>query len=208
MNRLTTFQTSIARLFFGIGRSEGYLLGGGGALLAHGLTNRPTQDLDFVGSSNTESADAVAGQFARTAESHGVATQIIQTGDTFARLVVTDDAQLVIDIAVDVPPILNPVTTDAGPTFAPEELAARKLTALFGRAEARDFTDVFTLCRRFPKSLLIEHAKRLDLGFNESELATAIRSIRRFQPDDFPIDHEDVESMTQFFLAWAMTLDQ
>ena len=208
MNRLTTFQTSIARLFFGIARSKGYLLGGGGALLAHGLTNRATQDLDFVGSSNTESADAVAGQFVRTVESHGVATQIIQTGDTFARLVVTDDAQLVIDIAVDVPPILNPVTTEAGPTFAPEELAARKLTALFGRAEARDFTDVFTLCRRFPKSLLIEHAKRLDLGFNESELATAIRSIRRFQPADFPIDHEDVESMTQFFLAWAMALDQ
>jgi len=207
VNRLTTFQTSIARLFFGIDRSKGYLLGGGGALLAHGLTNRATQDLDFVGSSNTESADAVAGQFVRTVESHGVATQIIQTGDTFARLVVTDDAQLVIDIAVDVPPILNPVTTEAGPTFAPEALAARKLTALFGRAEARDFTDVFTLCHRFPKSLLIEHAKQLDLGFNESELATAIRSIRRFQPADFPIGHEDVESMTQFFLAWAETLD-
>jgi len=208
VNRLTTFQTSIARLFFGIGRSNGYLLGGGGALLAHGLTNRATQDLDFVGSSNTDSADAVAVHFARTAESHGIATQIIQTGDTFARLVVTDDAQLIIDIAVDVPPIFNPVTTDAGPTFAPEELAARKLTALFGRAEARDFADVFTLRCRFPKSLLIEHAKRLDLGFNESELATAIRSIRRFQPADFPIDHEDVEAMTHFFLAWAETLDQ
>ena len=208
MNRLTAFQTSIARLFFGIGRSKGYLLGGGGALLAHGLTNRPTQDLDFVGSSSTDSADVVAAQFVGTAESHGIETQVIQTGETFTRLVVTDDAQLVIDIAVDVPPILNPVTTDAGPTFAPEELAARKLTALFGRAEARDFTDIYTLCRRFPKSLLIEHAKRLDLGFNESELATAIHSIRRFQPADFPIDEKDKESMTQFFLAWAETLDQ
>ena len=175
-------------------------------MLAHGLTNRPTQDLDFVGSSNTETADAVAEQFVRAAESYGIETHVIQTGDTFTRLIITDHTQLVIDFAIDAPPILDPVITDAGPTFAPEELAARKLTALFGRAEARDFTDVFMLCRRFPKSLLIEHAKQLDLGFNELELATAIRSIRRFQPADFPIDHEDVEAMTQFFLAWAETL--
>jgi hypothetical protein len=60
----------------------------------------------------------------------------------------------------------------------------------------------------FPKPLLIERAKQIDLGFNESELATAIRSIRRFQPADFPVHDLDVEFMTQFFLAWADTLDK
>lgn len=36
-----------------------------------------------------------------------------------------------------------------GPTFDPEELAGRKLTALFDRAAARDFADVFVLAQRF-----------------------------------------------------------
>ncbi len=208
MNRLTTFQTSVVRLFFGVTRSKGYLLGGGGALLAHGLTSRPTQDLDFVGSPSTERADSVAEQFANTAESSGIASRTVQRGDTFTRLVIGVDIQLIIDFAIDVPPILEPVITAAGPTFAPEELAARKLTALFGRAEARDFTDVYALCQVFPRSLLIERAKQIDLGFNEAELATAIRSIRRFQQSEFASDGINIELMIQFFLGWAETLDR
>jgi len=208
VNRLTTFQTSVVRLFFGVTRSKGYLLGGGGALLAHGLTSRPTQDLDFVGSPSTERADSVAEQFANTAESSGIASRTVQRGDTFTRLVIGVDIQLIIDFAIDVPPILEPVITAAGPTFAPEELAARKLTALFGRAEARDFTDVYALCQVFPRSLLIERAKQIDLGFNEVELATAIRSIRRFQQSEFASDGINIELMIQFFLGWAETLDR
>lgn len=206
MNRLTAFQTSIAQLFFSIARSKGYLLGGGGALLAHGLTNRPTHDLDFVGSINTELADSVAEQFALAAELSGIAIRIIQQGDTFTRLVIAAETQLVIDFAVDVPPILNPVITPAGPTFAPEELAARKLTALFGRAEARDFTDIYALCKVFPRHLLIERAKQIDLGFNEADLIVALRAVRRFQPSEFPDVDGPVESMVQFFLAWADSL--
>jgi predicted nucleotidyltransferase component of viral defense system len=203
VNRLTAFQTSVARLFFGVARSRGYLLGGGGALLAHGLTSRPTQDLDFVGSPSTERADFVAEQFAHTAQSSGIASRTVQRGDTFTRLVIGVDTQLVIDFAIDVPPILQPVVTAAGPTFAPEELAARKLTALFGRAEARDFTDIYALCQVFPKSLLIERAKQIDLGFNEAELATAIRSVRRFRPSELPASQVHVEQVVQYFLEWA-----
>jgi predicted nucleotidyltransferase component of viral defense system len=36
----------------------------------------------------------------------------------------------------------------AGPTFALEELAGRKLLALFDRAEARDFADVYDIAQR------------------------------------------------------------
>jgi hypothetical protein len=35
---LTAFQIEVARLFFGLAASEGFLLAGGGALLAQGLT--------------------------------------------------------------------------------------------------------------------------------------------------------------------------
>jgi hypothetical protein len=44
---LTAFQIEVAQLFFSLPASESFLLAGGGALLAQGLTARPTQDLDF-----------------------------------------------------------------------------------------------------------------------------------------------------------------
>jgi hypothetical protein len=44
---LTDFQIEVAHLFFSLPASDGFLPAGGGALLAQGLTVRPTQDLDF-----------------------------------------------------------------------------------------------------------------------------------------------------------------
>jgi hypothetical protein len=44
---LTEFQREVARLFFSLPESDGYLLAGGAALVASELTARPTQDLDL-----------------------------------------------------------------------------------------------------------------------------------------------------------------
>jgi hypothetical protein len=44
---LPAFQLEVARLFFALPASQGFLLAGGAALLAQHLTARPTEDLDF-----------------------------------------------------------------------------------------------------------------------------------------------------------------
>jgi hypothetical protein len=44
---LPAFQLEVARLFFALPASKGFLLAGGAALLAQHLTARPTEDLDF-----------------------------------------------------------------------------------------------------------------------------------------------------------------
>jgi hypothetical protein len=44
---LTAFQMEVARLFFALPGSAGFLLAGGAALVAQHLTTRPTEDLDF-----------------------------------------------------------------------------------------------------------------------------------------------------------------
>lgn len=46
-NPLTDFQLEVARLFFSLPASSGFVLAGGAALLAQHLTSRPTRDLDF-----------------------------------------------------------------------------------------------------------------------------------------------------------------
>jgi hypothetical protein len=44
---LPPFQQQVARLFFALPASRGFLLAGGAALVAQHLTARPTEDLDF-----------------------------------------------------------------------------------------------------------------------------------------------------------------
>ena len=44
---LSAFQQEVARTFFALPASKGFLLAGGAALLAQHLTARPTEDLDF-----------------------------------------------------------------------------------------------------------------------------------------------------------------
>jgi hypothetical protein len=44
---LPPFQLEVARMFFALPASRGFLLAAGAALLAQHLTARPTEDLDF-----------------------------------------------------------------------------------------------------------------------------------------------------------------
>jgi hypothetical protein len=74
------------------------------------------------------------------AREQGWAAERIHDSDTFCRLVIrSDTAEVVTDLTVDTPPDFPASSTAAGPTLAPEELAGRKLLALFDRAAVRDF---------------------------------------------------------------------
>lgn len=46
----TELQREILAFFFALPQSAGYLLAGGAALIATGLSTRPTDDLDLFGS--------------------------------------------------------------------------------------------------------------------------------------------------------------
>lgn len=47
---LTGLQHPVVELFFDLAGSDGFVLAGGAALVASGLTQRPTQDVDLFGS--------------------------------------------------------------------------------------------------------------------------------------------------------------
>lgn len=46
---LTELQREVLRLFFELPESAGFVLAGGAALVASGLSERPTQDVDLFG---------------------------------------------------------------------------------------------------------------------------------------------------------------
>jgi hypothetical protein len=112
-----------------------------------------------------------------------------------------------IDLAVNAPPDLPASATPAGPTLAPEELAGHKLLALFDRAAARDFADVYVLANRFGKDVLLARAIRIDAGFDASVLADMIATLDRFADDEIPVpDGSSVAELRAFYATWRSEL--
>lgn len=138
---LTAFQVHVAQVFFALPASSGFLLAGGAALLAQHLSERPTQDLDLF-TRGPHDVTAARDAFSAACAERGWSVQRLANTPTFCRLVVRGGEELVVDLAVDSPPIRAATASFLGPTFAPVELAGRKVLALFDRAAARDFVDV------------------------------------------------------------------
>jgi nucleotide-binding universal stress UspA family protein len=204
---LTPFQIEVARAFFDLPEASGFLLAGGAALAAQGLTTRPTQDLDlFTSPGRGVVADAVKALEASAVE-RGWSIRRARVSDTFARLVVdgTGDS-VVVDVAVDATPERPAMMSVAGPTLDPEELAGRKVVALFDRAEARDFADVHALAARYSPEHLIDLAARIDAGFDIAIFADMLESHRRFSDDEIPSG--DAAAVRAFAERWAQRLRQ
>lgn len=114
--------------------------------------------------------------------------------------------ETLVDLAIDSPPHDGLIVTVLGPTLAPLELAGRKLLALFGRAEARDFADVYVLAQRFGRKALVAQAQALDAGFDSAVLAQMIRTIGRFGKEEIPLPKEELPKALEFFSEWANEL--
>ena len=200
----------MARAFFALPSSQGFLLAGGAALAAHGLTARPTQDLDLFTSPGRGDVRATLAAFAAVTAERGWDLDVVRESETFARAVVRGGADAVLlDLAVDATPERPPTVTFIGPTLDPDELAARKVVALFDRAEARDFADVYVLAARYGTPRLLELAAAVDAGFDIGVLATMLDSLARFSDQEVPVPTDtDVSAMREFFRRWSEQLRQ
>jgi hypothetical protein len=202
--RLTDLQVDLAAVFFALSAAEHYLVAGGAALLASDLIDRPTEDLDLFAATPTTSVTPAKDAFVQALREWDCGAQLVQDGPTFCRMIVTRAGEeTLVDLAIDSPPHSRPTITVLGPTLAPLELAGRKLLALFGRAEARDFADVYVLAQHFGKQALIEQAETLDAGFDHSVLAQMMRTVKRFDDPEIPLTADDLRLARAFFADWA-----
>ena len=207
MSGLTDFQTEVVRLFFSLPGSSGFLLAGGGALLASGLTDRPTEDLDFFGEVGRSNVAVARDELETAIVERGWLSSRLQDSESFVRLRLVGDGELLVDIAIDSAAGRPSVVSVVGPTFDPEELAGRKLTALFDRAAARDFADVFVLAQRFGTDVLLERAAEVDRGFDRRILAEMLRTIDRFTDNELPVAAAEARAVRAFFHLWADALE-
>ena len=205
---LPAFQLEVARLFFALPASHGFLLAGGAALLAQHLTARPTEDLDFFTAPERGNVPAARDALETAARKRGWSVQRIHDSDRFCRMVIRSiDAGVLVDLAVNAPPDLPASVSPAGPTLAPEELAGHKLLALFDRAAARDFADVHVLAQRFGKDILLARAAQIDIGFDAEVLAGMFATLDRFTDDEIPVpEGSSAAELRTFYATWRSEL--
>ncbi|MEO6604014.1 MAG: nucleotidyl transferase AbiEii/AbiGii toxin family protein [Aeromicrobium sp.] len=211
--QLSQFQIDVAGVFFSLPESVGFLLAGGGALIAQGLVRRETDDLDFFANRDHGDVASAGDALIAAVEGRGWQIDVARSGPEFRRFKISrpvaapdEPDDVYADLAVDSPPSRAPIVTIAGPALAPYELAVRKTLALFGRAEARDFTDVHALHQRFDRGEILKDVAQADQGFDLEIFAQMLRSHSRLRDDDFPDSELTVSELRAYFDEWATEL--
>jgi nucleotidyltransferase AbiEii toxin of type IV toxin-antitoxin system len=195
---------------------HGFALGGGNALLAHGITERPTQDVDVF--SNEQGgveavADAVQDALRgagfgteRRDETDGLADIFEGMGEGLAEWIVTGPGgeQMMLQLAY-FDRTRQPVLMDIGPVLDLEDVVGGKVCALASRAEPRDYLDTGAALRRYSVEQVIRFARRLDPGLTRTDFADAGRRLdywsdRVFSP--FGLSPEQVAALREQFEAW------
>jgi hypothetical protein len=171
---LDPLHEQIARIAFALPEAGQVALAGGGAMLAHDLVDRPTQDMDLFTPDPGE-VTRLSDALAVALRTKGAQVRVDRRGPGFTRLGVTvaDGRSIVVEVAHDAR-IREAVQLSFGRVLHPDEVAADKTLALFGRAAARDLVDVAALSERYPLEQLCKLAAEKDAGFDRRVFADAL----------------------------------
>src|SRR5215467_4063984 len=209
---LTPFQKQVLKAFTGIEESKAFYLTGGTALSAFFLGHRLSEDFDLFTSQEPLIA-IIARKFKSTLENSGIRVQEVRSFSSFWEAVASkDNESFKVQLAYDSPFLLSKIEEREGLRIHSfEDIAAGKLLALYGRAEERDFIDIYCIVKsgKIPLETMIELAKKKDPGLDEYYLAIAFEQSEKISDDPSrlkvnlltPIDPKE---MKNFFAAQAV----
>ena len=213
---LTVLHRRVATVALRVATRYGFALGGGNALIAHGLITRPTQDVDLFTNEETgvgaaagsvEAALQAAGFEAQREDNADGMSDIFEgMGEGLAEWTVTapDGQQMMLQMAY-FDRTRQPVTMDVGPVLSLEDVVGGKVCALAGRAEPRDYIDTAAALEHYTVRDAIRLARRLDPGLEDRDFADAGRRLDRwgdsvFTP--FGLSAADIAALRDAFRDW------
>jgi hypothetical protein len=213
---ISGLQREVATIALRVAARYGFALAGGNALMAHGVIDRPTEDVDLFSDQETgvaAAADAVeAALFAAgfTAERQGGADDLGDLfeglGEGLAEWLVTSSQgqQTMLQMAY-FDRMRGPVTMDVGPVLDIEDLAGWKTVALVSRVEPRDYVDVAAALDHYTVDQLIGLARQRDSGLEDRDFTDAGRRLDQM-PDGvfhrYVRRPEDVAQLREMFTDW------
>ena len=206
----------IAAIVLRAAAGHGFALAGGNALIAHGMIDRPTQDVDVFTNQPSgveDAADAVeaalrdAGfSISRHDKTGGLSDIFDGMGQGLAEWQVTapDGQRTVLQMSY-FDRMRGPVTMDIGPVLDLQDVLGQKVAALASRVEPRDYVDVAAALQSYTPGQLIVLAKHLDPGLTDQDFADAARQLdqmpdRAFAP--YGLGPQEVARLRERFAAW------
>jgi hypothetical protein len=213
---VSDFQRQVATLALSAAARHGFVLGGGNALIMHGIVDRYTADVDLM-TDRPEGVKAAADAVEEALRSAGLGTER-QTQDTgladvfygfsdgLAEWIVTGPGgqQTVLQITY-FERNRAPVTMDVGPVLNPLDAIASKVRAFVTRAEERDAIDVAAARERYTTGELIAMARRLEPGLQDEDFADAGQRLDRLSDKVFArygLTPGDVARLRMRFADW------
>lgn len=211
MEILTNLQRKILLLFSELPDKETFYLTGGTALSAIFLQHRRSNDLDLF--TNTEELILPLSQkLEASLIKEGFKVERLRGFHSFVELSVSSaNDSTVVHFALDSPfRFEQPSVFKEIPGVKVDSLidiATNKLLALFGRAELRDFVDIYFLVKdRYTKNELIEKSAQKDPGFDLYWLGVAMERINDFSddsPDMYLLTSTcTMKDLKEFFSNW------
>ncbi|MHB1786621.1 MAG: nucleotidyl transferase AbiEii/AbiGii toxin family protein [Acidimicrobiales bacterium] len=179
--------------------SDGFNLAGGSALVASGITKRPTRDIDAFTDRDINIAEA-GRKAARVLEAAGFHVEFVRNDPEFVRLEVTAPGRRRSQVSVELgrDHIKWPTTrTSLGPTLSDRELAANKALALFGRVQPRDLADLADIASQCDINSVLIDAAAKEAGFDRAVMAEMIGLVL-IRPDPEWSEGTDIESTRTF----------
>ncbi|MHB1431323.1 MAG: nucleotidyl transferase AbiEii/AbiGii toxin family protein [Streptosporangiaceae bacterium] len=162
----------------------GFALGGGNALIAHGVIDRPTQDVDLF-TDDEHGVEAASRAVEAALRAAGYQVEQPQVGGGLADIwegpgaglaewtVIAPGGQQILLQLAYFDRAARPVATDIGPVLDIEDAVGGKVAALASRAVPRDYWDTAAAMDRYTIAELISLARRLDPGLTDADFADA-----------------------------------
>jgi hypothetical protein len=195
---------------------HGFALGGGNALIAHGIIDRPTQDVD-VFSNQAGGVRAVADAVEAALRDAGLLTErrdmtgglgdiFYGIGEDLAEWIVTGPGgqQTLLQLGY-FERARSPVIMGVGPVLDLEDVVGGKVCALASRAEPRDYLDTAAALEHFSLEQVIGFARRLDPGLAEEDFAEAGERLDQWGDgvfESFGLSAPDIARLRQRLAAW------
>ena len=218
MPSVDPFHLQVARIALTVAQEHGFALGGGLALIAHGVLDRPTRDIDLFGD-RAGSVPAAADHVRAALEAAGIRVAVEKDDSDLGEVIYgLDDHMIELTAYRDpqdqhgVPLSLghlhrqhNPVTLDIGPVMHLDDLCAWKISALVARAEPRDLIDTAIFLAAHTPADLLALARQVDPGMEDEDIAAVGRRADT-TPDwelaNYGLDNAAIAELRRRFEGW------